>query len=679
MAQYGTQDIRNVALSGHAGSGKTTLTESLLFHGGALSTMGSVDKGTAATDYEPLERKYHHSVNSAVVSLDYQGAHINIIDTPGYPDFLGPTISALSAVETGIIVVNAQGGIEVLTRQLMDMAKDCRCCRMLVINKIDAEDIDLPALVSAIQDTFGPECLPINLPAGGATRVVDCFFNPEGDSDFSSVPELHTALVDQVVEMDEELMEIYLEQGQVSTQQLHDSFEVALREGHIVPICFTSARTGAGVKELLQVLVRLAPSPIEGNPHRFIDENADHEHDIVADLDSKGHLLAHVFKIDFNPFVGKIGVFRVHQGHIGRDAQVFVDDNRKAIKVTHLFRAQGKQILEVQEGIPGDICALSKVEELHWDSIIHDSHDEDQVHIKPPWFPAPVAGLAIEAKRRGDEQKISDALAKLSEEDPCLTVERDPGAKQVVLRGLGDLHLRIALEKMDERFHVQVEAHPPEIAYRETIAAPAEGHYRHKKQTGGAGQFGEVFIRVAPLDHGSGFEFVDEVRGGTVPGSFISAVEKGVRQAMEEGTLSGHAVQDVRVTVYDGKHHAVDSNEVSFVVAGRQAFRDAFEKAKPMILEPVVSLVMTAPDGSFGDLSGDLSSRRGKITSTESLGAGTVTIHAEAPLAELQDYLAKFKSITGGEGSYALQHSHYETVPRDIQNRLAKEYRKREE
>jgi len=679
MAAYGTEDIRNIALAGHAGSGKTMLTEALMFHGGALTAMGSVDKGTAVTDYDPLERKYHHSVNSAVVSVDYDGCHINIIDTPGYPDFMGPTLSALSAVEMAVIVVNAQGGVEVMTRQLMDAAKRCRTCRMIIVNKIDAEDIDLPGIVQTIQETFGKECLPINLPAEGGSKVVDCFFSPEGESDFSSVADLHTALVDQVVEVDEELMELYLEQGEISSAQLHDPFEQALREGHIVPICFASARTGVGIKDFLNVLTRLGPNPMEGNPHQFIDEDKSHPHDLEAKLDPKEHLIAHVFKVDFDPFVGKVGVFRVHQGHVNKDSQIFVDDSRKTIKVGHLFRAQGKQVLETDVGIPGDICALAKVDELHWDSIIHDSHDEDQVHLKSPDFPTPVAGVAIEAKHRGDEQKITDALAKLAEEDPCLEVERDTNAKQLVLRGLGELHLRIALEKMDERYHVEVETHPPEIAYRETITGKAEGHYRHKKQTGGAGQFGEVFLRIEPLKRGTGFEFVDEVKGGTIPGGLIPAVEKGVRQAMDESDLSGHSVQDVRVIVYDGKHHSVDSNEVSFVVAGRMAFREAFHNANPIILEPIVNLVITAPDSNFGDLSGDLSSRRGKITTTESHGGGTATIYAEAPLAELTDYQAKFKSMTGGEGSYALQHSHYERVPSHVQQELATAFRKENE
>lgn len=678
MPGYGTDDIRNVALVGHAGSGKTTLAEALLYHGGDLNAMGSVEKGTAVSDFDPLEQRYHHSVYASVLHLDFQGCHINLIDTPGSPDFVGPTIGSLAAVETALVVVNAQSGVEVLTRQLMEVAADYRCCRMVVVNKIDSEQVDLPALVNTIQETFGSECLPINLPADGGSRVVDCFFNPDGESDFSSVAELHTTLVDQVVEVDDELMELYLEQGEISAEQLHAPFEAALREGHIVPICFTSARTGAGVKELLDILLRLAPNPMEGNPHEFIDDDHDGATQ-AAEPQAGRHLLAHVFKVDFDPFAGKLGVLRVHQGQLARDSQIFIDDARKPFKIPHLLKVHGKQVCEIDRAIPGDICAVPKIEELHWGSVVHDSHDEDHVHLRLPRFPVPVAGVAIAAKRRGDEQKISDVLARLSEEDPCLTVERDSDAHQVVLRGLGDLHLRIALEKMAERYHLEVETHPPEIAYRETITTPAEGHYRHKKQTGGAGQFGEVFLRVEPLARGEGFEFVDDVKGGTIPAGFIPAVEKGVRQGMEEGPLTGHPVQDVRVVVYDGKHHSVDSNEVSFVVAGRRAFQDAFGNAKPLVLEPVVHVVIDAPEAKFGDLSGDLSSRRGRITATESQGTGTVSIRADVPLAELQDYQPRFKSMTGGEGSYALQHSHYEPVPHAVQVELSGRYKRKEE
>ncbi len=678
MTQHTTKDIRNIALVGHVGSGKTTLAESMLFHAGASSNMGRVDKGTAILDFDPLERKYHHSISTSVAGFDFAGKHINIIDTPGFPDFLGPTISALPAVETIVAVINAQAGVEPLARKMMDVAARYRTCRMVLVNKIDAENVDLPGILEQLKEVFGSECLPINLPANGGKTVVDCFFNPSGESDFSSVADVHTELVDQVVEVDDKLMELYLEQGEISSEQLHDPFEKALRTGHIIPVCFASAETGAGVEAFLNVLAKLAPNPLEGNPHAFVREHSGKTETLEADQDPEHHVLAHVFKVDFDPFVGKLGVFRIHQGTITKDSQLFVDDARKAFKVGHLFRLQGKETVETVVGVPGDICAVAKVDDIHWDAILHDSHDEDDVHLKPPWFPAPMAGLAVHAKRRGDEQKISDVLSKLSEEDPCLSIERDASSNETVLRGLGDLHLRIAVERMDEHFHVQVETHQPTVPYRETIAGTAEGHYRHKKQTGGAGQFGEVHLRVEALERGSGFEFQDASKGGVIPGGLIPAIEKGVRQAMAEGALAGFPIQDVKVTVCDGKHHAVDSNEVSFVIAGRKAFEEALLKARPMVLEPIVDLTVTMPEANMGDISGELSSRRARITNSEALGAGLLNLSALVPLAELEDFQSRIKSLTGGEGSYAMQLSHYEPVPANIQQQMKSQFQRKE-
>jgi elongation factor G len=679
MSTYKTEDIRNIALVGHAGSGKTTLAESLLFHGGAISHIGTVEEGNTVSDHDPLEKTHQHSISSSVLGLDCEGCRINLVDTPGYPDFLGSTISALPAVETVAVVVNAHTGIETLTRQLMGAAPECDCCRMIIINKIDTEDVDLPRLLEQLQGMFGTECLPLNLPANNGSSVVDCFFNPSGDSDFSSVAEAHTRLVDQVVEVDEALMELYLEQGEVAPEQLHDPFEQALREGHIIPVCFVSARTGVGVKELLDVLVKLAPNPKEGTPHAFLKEKEGEAKPLWLESDQGGHTLAHVFKVSFDPFVGKQSVFRIHQGRINKESQLFVNDSRKAIKVGHLYQLQGKNQEEIRIGIPGDICAVGKIEEIHWDDILHDSHDEDDVHLKPLHFPSPMAGLAIETERRGDEQKLSEALNKLSEEDPCLTLERDATANETVLRGLGELHLRMALEKLTDRFHVQVQTHTPSIPYRETIRAAADGHHRHKKQTGGAGQFGEVYLRIEPLERGTGFEFCDNITGGVIPGQFVPAVEKGVRQAMEEGAIAGFPIQDVRVSVYDGKFHNVDSNEVSFIVAGRKAFLDAMIKAKPVVLEPIVNMEVNAPDGNVGDLAGDLSSRRGRISGTESHGAGTSTITAQVPLAELENYQSRIKSVTGGEGSFAMHFSHYDRVPPNIQQTLKAKHENNDE
>jgi len=673
---YTTESIRNIALVGHGAAGKTTLVESILHHAGKLPTPGAVEKGNTVCDFDPQEKAHQHSLDSALVNLDYQDAHINLIDTPGFPDFLGQAIAVLPAVETVAVVINAQTGIESVTQRMMERAAERRQCRMIIVSKIDAENLDLPGLVDQIRESFGRECLPITLPAHNAASVVDCFFNPAGDSDFSSVAAAHSALIDQVVEMDEDLMALYLEQGEdLQPEQLHAPFEKALREGHLIPICFVSARTGAGVKELLDVMVRLLPNPTEGNPEPLLKGEGENPEVLHAVPDPRQHAVAHVFKVLIDPFIGKLGIFRIHQGTIAKDSQLFIGDGRKPFKVGHLFHIHGKEHPEVAIGIPGDLCAVAKVDEIHRDVMLHDSHDEDEIHLRPLRFPTPLFGLAIRAATRGDEQKLSDTVHKLLEEDPCLALEHNTHTKETVLRGLSDLHLRITLEKMQQRYNLQVETKPPKIAYKETISQAADGHHRHKKQTGGAGQFGEVFLRVEPLPRDAGFEFASEVVGGAIPTSLLPAVEKGIREALQEGVVAGYPLQDVRAVATDGKYHPVDSKEIAFVTAGREAFLDAVSKARPLVLEPIINLEVRAPADSVGSITGDLSSRRGRIAGTDAGPRGLTIINAQVPLAELEGYESQLKSMTGGHGSYNIELSHYDPVPGDIQQKLHAAYR----
>ncbi len=673
---YTTESIRNIALVGHGAAGKTTLVESILHHAGKLPTPGAVEKGNTVCDFDPQEKAHQHSLDSALVNLDYQDAHINLIDTPGFPDFLGQAIAVLPAVETVAVVINAQTGIESVTQRMMERAAERRQCRMIIVSKIDAENLDLPGLVDQIRESFGRECLPITLPAHNAASVVDCFFNPAGDSDFSSVAAAHSALIDQVVEMDEDLMALYLEQGEdLQPEQLHAPFEKALREGHLIPICFVSARTGAGVKELLDVMVRLLPNPTEGNPEPLLKGEGENPEVLHAVPDPRQHAVAHVFKVLIDPFIGKLGIFRIHQGTIAKDSQLFIGDGRKPFKVGHLFHIHGKEHPEVAIGIPGDLCAVAKVDEIHRDVMLHDSHDEDEIHLRPLRFPTPLFGLAIRAATRGDEQKLSDTVHKLLEEDPCLALEHNTHTKETVLRGLSDLHLRITLEKMQQRYNLQVETKPPKIAYKETISQAADGHHRHKKQTGGAGQFGEVFLRVEPLPRDAGFEFASEVVGGAIPTSLLPAVEKGIREALQEGVVAGYPLQDVRAVATDGKYHPVDSKEIAFVTAGREAFLDAISKARPLVLEPIINLEVRAPADSVGSITGDLSSRRGRIAGTDAGPRGLTIINAQVPLAELEGYESQLKSMTGGHGSYNIELSHYDPVPGDIQQKLHAAYR----
>ena len=465
-------------------------------------------------------------------------------------------------------------------------------------------------------------------------------------------------------------MEIYLEQGdELSLEQLHEPFEKALRDGHLVPICFVSARDNIGIGQLLEVFTRLMPSPLEGNPHSFLKGEGDEATSFTTTPDPNKNVMAHVFKVTADPFVGKLGVFRIHQGTITKDTQLYIGEARKPFKVSHLLKLQGKQQIEVEQGIPGDICALAKVDAIQFDTVLHDSHDEDSLRALKQDFPAPMYGLAVAAKRQGDEQKIGITLQKLAGEDPCLQLEHDASLNQTVLRGLGEFHLRITQEKMRKHYNVEVETKIPKIPYRETIGINAEGHHRHKKQTGGAGQFGEVFLRVEPMERGSGFEFVNAVVGGVIPSVYLPAVEKGIQQILDTGAIAGYSMQDIKVTVYDGKHHPVDSKEIAFVAAGKKAFLDAISKAKPLVLEPIVRAEITTPDENMGTITGDLASKRARIQGTE-VRSSMVCVKADVPLSELSNYQTELKSATGGQGFFTMEFSHYEPVPANVQQQL---------
>lgn len=669
---HSPEQIRNIAIVGHAGSGKTSLAEGLLHAAGVIGAPGSVERGTTVSDFDPQEKSLKHSLDTSVVTLDHEGIHVNLLDTPGYPEFVGRALGALEAVETAAVVINAANGIEPMTQRMMQQAQSLGLCRMIIVNKIDAPGIDVGALLASIRDTFGPECLPINLPADGMTRVADCFFEHEdGNTDVSSVAEAHTQIVDQVVELDEDLMELYLEQGEeLDPSQLHDTFEQALREGHLVPVCFTSVENDVGVRQLLRVFEKLMPNPLEGNPPEFLKGEGDEAQPVAVRPDPDAHAIAHVFKINIDPFAGKLGVFRVHQGTITPASQLFIGDGRKPFKVGHLLQLHGKEHREIDVAVPGDICAVAKVDDVHMDAVLHDSHDEDHFHLRPAVFPEPLLGIAVEPESRGQEQKLSDALHKMLAEDPCVRLDHNMSANETVLFGMGEFHLRVLLERLSDRYNVSVTTHPPSIAYRETVTSAADGHHRHKKQTGGAGQFGEVHLRIEALPRGEGFKFKNAVVGGAIPSQFIPAVEKGVRQVLSEGAIAGYPVQDVKVTVYDGKHHAVDSKEIAFVTAARKAFLDAIAKARPIVLEPIVKVEMFAPSTSMGDIAGDLSSRRGRISGNTSLPGDRVSILGEVPLAEFRDYQTRLKSLTGGEGEFTMDFSHYEPVPPAVQKTL---------
>ena len=674
-----TVDIRTLALVGPPLAGKTSLAEALLAAAGSIGAAGSLERGATVSDHDPMERKMQHSLNASILHLHHGGCRIHLIDTPGAPDFQGQALPALEAVETAAIVINAGSGIEPIAVRMMEHAAARQLDRIIIVNKIDAAGVDLAALLAQIQATFGRECLPLNLPDANGEKVVDCFFQRRGHSDFGSVEDAHRALVEQVVEVDEAFVDRYLADGDIDPAELHAPLEQALREGHLIPVCFVSARTGAGVAELLDVIVKLLPNPTESNPPDFLNGEGDAAVPMHAEPDPGKHVLAHVFKVTVDPYVGRMGIFRIWQGTVTKDSQLYIGDARKPFKVGHLFMLQGKDHVEVPTAQPGDICAVAKVDDIRFDAVLHDAAEDDHIHQKPLPFPAPVHGLAIRPKRHGDEQRMWEILGKLVDEDPCLKIEHVASTNETVVYGLGELHLRVLLERLQEVHRFEVDTSPPRIAYRETITAPAEGHHRHKKQSGGAGQFGEVYLRVEPLARGAGFEFVDAVKGGVIPGQFIPAVEKGVQEVLADGVISGHPVVDVKVTVYDGKHHSVDSKEIAFVTAGKKAFMAAVRAAQPIVLEPIVAVDISAPEGMLGDITGDLSAKRGIVTGTANGAAGHMRVMGQAPLSELAGYQMRLNALTSGQGNYTIEMSHYEAVPPTVQQELMSQYRVRDE
>jgi elongation factor G len=429
------------------------------------------------------------------------------------------------------------------------------------------------------------------------------------------------------------------------------------------------------VPEFLEILARLAPNATEGNSPPFLKSAGTEGEEFHADADPKKHVLAHVFKIVVDPYVGKVAIFRMHQGTVTKDTPLYIGDGKKAFKTGHVYYLQGKEYVETDALVPGDIGAVAKIDEIEFNAVLHDSHDEDTIRLRSLEFPTPMHSIAVEPKKKGDEQRLFEVLHKLEMEDPCVWIERHPTTHETVMRGLGDLHMRTKLEKMQQQYKLDVDTKPPKIPYRETITRRAEGHCRHKKQTGGAGQFGEVYLKIEPLPRGTGFEFVDQVKGGVIPTVFIPAVEKGVRQALDHGVVAGYPLEDVRVIVYDGKSHAVDSKEIAFVTAGRKAVIDAVLKASPIMLEPIVNIEITAPDRFVGDLTSDLSGKRGQVTGTASTGGDLMSIQGMVPLSEVSAYHSRLRSMTGGQGAYTIEFSHYAPVPPQTQQVLASQFK----
>ncbi|MCZ6807534.1 MAG: elongation factor G, partial [Deltaproteobacteria bacterium] len=580
----------------------------------------------------------------------------------------------LPAAEMMVLVMDPEAGVDSMSRRLVKLAHDLDLPVAIVANRIGECVTSLAPFLTELKEAFGRGCLPINLPADNGKTVVDCLLNGEGDSDLGPIAGFHTELLDQIVEIDDALMERYLEGEEPNYEALHEPLERAMDQGHVVPVCFTDAASDAGVESLLDIIVRHFPSPPEGNPRPFFIGEGEDEVPFHYDDDPDKPLLAHVFHVTADPYLGKLCFFRVYQGTVKSGEQVFIGDGRKPIRLSHVFQLQGKERDEIKEIFAGDMGAVAKIDDLHLGDVLHDDHSLDHVHHKSLPYPVPLHALAVVPKTRGDETKIAEVLARIREEDPTFTAHFDPDTHELIIHGIGQMHLNLVLERIRNQ-GVDVEAKPPKIAYRETILGRAEGHYRHKKQSGGAGQFGEVYLRIEPLERGQGFEFVDKIVGGVIPRGFMTAIEKGIRDIMRQGIAAGYPVEDVRVTVYDGKTHSVDSKEIAFKTAGKFAFKDAFLKANPTILEPIVSIEVTTPGTTVGSITGDLSSRRGKVFGTDVMSSGTAVVKASVPLAEMTEYEPALKSMTKGRGSYTMELSHYDPVPDRVAQELVAGFR----
>lgn len=685
MAKAKVEDIRNVALCGHGGAGKTTLIDHLLVKTGAVSGNPSVDDGTSIGDFDPEEKSHQYTIEATVTHATHAGKRFNIIDTPGYPDFIGQTIGGLNGVDNALIVVNAQAGIEVNTRRVFAEAGNIGLGRFVVISKMDGDNIDFPALVDSIRDVWGNQCVLLNVPIGqgGDLKGVVSTLHPENsDGALVDPNEIRDALIESIIEVDEAVMEKYFEGEVPSDEELAKLAVQAIAAGSLVPILCCSSKADVGITELLESIAAFGLSPADV-PHT--GKKGDEEVEVKAD--PSGPLAAQVFRTRIDPFVQKLSFVRVYSGTLKRDAQVAVSTSRKDIKMGQLLESQGSETSPVDEATAGDIVAVAKMDDLHTGTSI------GTVFMPPLKFPTPMVGLAVMPRSRGDETKLSGALHKVVEEDPTFRLDRDAQTKELVMTGMSELHLTIIQERLARRDKLEVDTKEPKIPFKETIQAPAEGMYRHKKQSGGRGQFGEVHVRMFPLpreldpetyctkdrfasmkgytyDEKNNFLWVDSVVGGVIPGNFMPAVEKGFKDRLVRGVIAGYPIQDVCIEVHFGKHHPVDSSEAAFKTAASMVFRNVFQEAKPCLLEPVVTMDITVPEPNVGDVYSDMSSRGGRVQGSDAAGGGLQTVHCEVPLREVTTYARTLSSMTGGQGSYTMDFSHYDVMPSNIQQEV---------
>jgi elongation factor G len=686
MALVDPGRIRNVAVVGHRGAGKTSLVEALLFTAGAKNRLGSVVEGTTAMDHDEDEIKRQMSISAGLAHADWANNKVNLIDTPGEASFINEALGALPVVETALVVVNAVTKVEVQTERVWKRAKDLGVSRIAAINMMDRERADFGEALDALKKRFGDEVVAVALPIGkeaGFKGLVDLvsmkaysYTSPSAIGTVGAIPadmqegaaKAREALIDRVAESDDALLEKYLDGQELSTDEITAALKVALAAGAISPVLPVAATKAIGMDRLFELL-SASPSPVDRGARQAL-KGASGTEEINLQIDTGAPTVLFVFKTIYDQFSGRVNVARMLSGKIATDTQLLNTRVNEKERTGNILLMQGKETKAVEEAVAGDIVALAKLKEASTgDTLCDPAHP---VRFPKFEFPPPAISFAITPKTRGDEEKVSNGLRRLSEEDPAMEVRFDPQTKEMLISGTSQVHVEVILEKLKRRFGVEVELHPPHVPYRETIRKKANAQGRHKKQTGGRGQFGDCWIEVEPRPRGEGYIFEDAIFGGSIPRNFIPAVEKGIVEAMEHGVIAGSPVVDVKVKLYDGSYHAVDSSELAFKLAGGLAWNKAMTEAQPVLLEPVMNVEVIAPEENMGDIMGDLSGRRGKPQGSESLGEMDV-IRAQVPLAEMLSYAPQLRSMTGGRGSFTLEFSHYEEVPSHLADKIAAE------
>jgi len=682
MKVYDAASIRNVALVGHSGSGKTQLASAMLTDAGMVNRFGKVDDGTTVTDYDEEEIARKHTLSASLAYAEWNKHKINLIDTPGMGNFFADSVAALHVADAALVVVDAVGGVMVQTEKVWAAAEELALPRLVVVNRLDRERASLERTLAALHEACNRTVIPIQLPIGEEKSfrgVVDLvskkafLFQTDESGKFTeaavpgemtaAVDAAREALIEMVAENDEKLMERFFEAGTLSDEELVTGLRAATIAGKVFPLACTSATLNIGVPQLLDAILAYLPAPAD-RPMRALDKAGA---ETVREADEKKPAAAFVWKTVADPFAGRITMFRVASGTLKADSGIHNKTRDTAERFGHLLLLQGKTQTSVPEIKAGDLGAVAKLKDTLTNDTLSDK--ADAIVFRAVKFPEPVLAYAIEPKSRGDEDKISTSMHRLEEEDPSIRYSRDPQTKELLLSGQGQLHIEVTVAKLKRRFGVDVNLKPPRIPYRETIKASTEAHGRHKKQTGGHGQFGDCKIKVEPLARGADFEFVDDIFGGSIPRQFVPAVEKGIQDARTRGYLAGFPMVDFRVTVFDGSYHDVDSNELSFKLAGSLAFKDAMTRARPTILEPIMNVEVYSPSDFAGDLMGDLNSRRGRIGGMDTRGAMTI-IKAVVPMSEMLTYEQHLTSATGGRGSYHMEYSHYDEVPAHLQTKI---------